>query len=125
MPTPRSNGEVSNDQKLGAARRHSGRPGDAAEHIPGGGSSCTMASGDPKPSKADRLPGERAAEPRTVVAWCRRDPDRLGGLSASLQSSPPPIHAGEGRPIDDVAATLGVSRATLFRHLQSNVFSRQ
>jgi AcrR family transcriptional regulator len=32
---------------------------------------------------------------------------------------------GEGRPVDDIAASLGVSRATLYRYLGSSTFSRQ
>ncbi len=61
--------------------------------------------------------GERPADQRR-----RRGRPRALGAAALEQAQ---RMAGEGRPIDDIAATLGVSRATLYRHLQSNAFSRQ
>jgi AcrR family transcriptional regulator len=51
----------------------------------------------------------------------RGRPSALG--AAALEQAQRMV--GEGRPIDDIAASLGVSRATLYRHLSSGVFSRQ
>jgi AcrR family transcriptional regulator len=61
------------------------------------------------------------AEPRAVSRRRRGRPRALG--AADLDQAQRMV--GEGRPIDDIAATLGVSRATLYRHLRSDTFSRQ
>jgi AcrR family transcriptional regulator len=62
-----------------------------------------------------------AAEPRAVSRRRRGRPSALG--AAALDQAQRMV--GEGRPVDDIAASLGVSRATLYRHLGSNTFSRQ
>jgi AcrR family transcriptional regulator len=61
-----------------------------------------------------------AGEPR---AESRRRRGRPTALSATALEQAQQM-VGEGRPIDDIAASLGVSRATLYRHLSSAAFSR-
>jgi AcrR family transcriptional regulator len=62
-----------------------------------------------------------AGEPRAVSRRRRGRPSALG--AADLDQAQRMV--GEGRPVDDIALSLGVSRATLYRHLGSNTFSRQ
>jgi AcrR family transcriptional regulator len=62
-----------------------------------------------------------AGEPRAVSRRRRGRPSALG--AAALDRAQRMV--GEGRPVDDIAASLGVSRATLYRHLGSNAFARQ
>jgi hypothetical protein len=45
-----------------------------------------MTSGSPNPIKADHVAGERPAERRSVVAWCRRDLDRWSGAASRSHS---------------------------------------
>jgi AcrR family transcriptional regulator len=62
-----------------------------------------------------------AGEPRAVSRRRRGRPSALG--AADLDQAQRMVD--EGRPVDDIAASLGVSRATLYRYLGSSTFSRQ